>query len=273
MVFIFSCKSGNKNFSTKNTLLNTDTIERDSASIFSTNIKPYGNNKLHNFSEHVTYSALDSILKYEKADSEYIFNNNISDTFYSHIGWANGIEFGLAPSTDSTFDCFQKLNHQWGKMATINTYGDEIVYIHLMGLREDKYKDIIVTINVTASGGNEENRVLVFDRRNKMFVYNEFWDLPNIRYDKKKHIIESSWWGGSVSSGAQKEIFSISGDSLTLIKGVSWTPLDIERNDSAIIEYYSERKKKEITLSKHMAKSEKIYEEFNLALWDSSNEY
>ncbi len=272
-LIIFSCKSRNKNTSAKNTFLNTDTIEKDSARIFPPILKPWNNINSHTTKKYLAYSALDSILKYEKTDSGYIFNSTIQDTFYAHVGWANGIEFGLAPSSDSTFDCFQKLNHTWKKIATINTCGDEITDVYFASLRGDNYMDIIITTNVTASGGNAENRVLIFDRRNKLFIYNEFWDLPNIKYDKQTHLIKSAWWGGSVSSGAQKEIYRIMGDSLTLIKGVSWEPIDIQTTNLATIEYYTYKGKKEITLSKRRAKSDKIYNEFSKALWDSSNEY
>jgi len=241
----------------------------DSVAMDSTQINPPKDSSRTSVSiekpkKHWSCLALDTIKKYERFDNLSCFNRNEnSANFCVYIGRANGKEFGMAPSTDSTYEVYQKNKDNWEKTATIPL--DNIQYVTITNLRNDAYKDVIITINVTGSGGNEEDKVLIFDRKKMKFVYDGSWDLPNIKYDRKKNIIESAWYGGCWNCGSQKEIYRVKGDSLIFMKGVSYSFAD---TITGTLEYYKYEGGKQVTVSSHKGDLGDIQNSFEHALFE-----
>jgi hypothetical protein len=261
VIFISSCKNGNdKKVAEKQVM---DGMLTDTVSKVDVPRKP--GVEVKKPKKIFIFSAIDSLKKYQD-----------NDTLPIYMGRVNNIEYGLVPLTDSTYGFYQRQINLWKKICTLDI--DFIQYVELKDLNGDGFNDIKVTTNVTGSGGNEENVVLLFDKTKKQFSHNDWWDLPNIKYDKKKKLIESSWWAGNPSSSSSKEIYRIQKDSLSLIEGVSYGPQDEKAAEDIsgnreLLEYFTIRNGKRVTIKSIKGSAYKLQDVFEQTFWDSSDEY
>jgi len=209
------------------------------------------------------FSISDSLDKYSSSDSLMKFQ------FYSiYAAKINGENIGLVQTSDSTTLLYQKIFEKWAVTDTLNY---PLYLISPTDLNGDNFKDLIITYFVTGSGGNSENVCLLFYPATKLFKHNKHFDLPNIHYDKKSNLVFSAWWSG-VTNPQEKMAYKISGDSLTFKEGVTYQPEDESQGKKGTVEFYKIQDKKKIIYKRIKSLSEKTFEIFTKALWDTSEE-
>jgi len=218
-----------------------------------------------NKSIRVSELGIDSLTKYLGKDSLYQF-----DLKLLYTGRANNIDFSVLTQTDSTFIICQKIQNHWTITDTLKM--STLINIDKQDLNRDKCLDLIVTFNVTGSGGNSENYVFLFDNSKKLFIHNQNYDLSNIKYDSITNLIETSWYS-SVVNCQTKETYIISGDSLIFNKGIEFCPPNsIKNNKQSTIEFYKMKGNKRITTKRIIGDSKKLWPKFNETFWISFKE-
>lgn len=245
LIFFYSCQmkqSGNRE-NTISTSQVTDTIKINSQ-----------------------FSIIDSLIKYVGSDSLFKFSKCIV-----YVGKLGKKDFGLVTASDTTIVLYQKENNsnKWAVADTIKSAG--IFEVIEQDVNGDNNDDVVITQNVTGMGGNWENVVLLFNPNTNELKHNHYYDLPNIKYDKDKKIIESAWWAGVVHC-QEKMTYKISGDSLIFSSGVMFCPDGNVDGETAGIEFYKIEGEKRIVTKRIKGNSEKLWVVFHKSLWDSSDE-
>ena len=128
-----------------------------------------------------------------------------------------------------------------------------------------------VTYNVTGAGGNSENTSLIYYPAQKQFRHNHYFDLPNIFYDTTTNLIHSAWWASS-NHPQNKMVYTITGNSLNFKEGVTYQPDEITQGEIGTVEFYNMENDKRVVTKKIKGKSEKTFDVFTYALWDSSDQ-
>ena len=210
------------------------------------------------------FSITDTLNKYLNADS---FLNYSNRKIYD--GKIENIQVGFENINDSITYFYQLENYHWVKEDSFN-YG--VIFITPEDLNGDKYKDIIATNNFTASGGNWENIVFLFDPVQNRFHHNRHFDLPNIHYDSITQLIQSPWRGGPYSA-ISKSTYSLSGDSLKFQDEIIYIPFDAFVTGIVQLEYYKNKNNKRQLTHKISGKGEKLYDIFTNTLWESSHDF
>ncbi len=209
------------------------------------------------------FSIIDSLDKYSNSDSLVKFQ------FYSiYAAEINGENIGLVQSSDSTTLLYQKTFEKWTVTDTLNY---SLYVILPTDLNGDNFKDLIITYFVTGSGGNSESVCLIYYPSTKQFKHNKHFDLPNIHFDKKCNLVFSAWWSG-VTNPQEKMAYTISGDSLTFKEGVTYQPDEDSQGKKGTVEFYKIQDNKRIISKRIKGLSEKTFEIFTKALWDTRDE-
>ncbi len=198
-------------------------------------------------------SISDITKKYSDSDSLFIF-----DTYKIYAGCINGVQIRLYQNTDSTTIIYQKIKSNWYKTDIINY---PIAKVKKTDLNGDNRLDLVVTYYFTGSGGNSEIFSLIFQPLKNLFSHNEFFDLPNIKYDKKRKLILSSWWSG-VSHPQDKMTYKISGDSLTFNEGITFEPDESTNGMTSKIEVYKMNQNDRKIVKTINGESDKLFEIF-----------
>ena len=210
------------------------------------------------------FSVIDSLNKYEKADSLFNFPDH-----FLYSGVINNKSIGLSQWSDTSFIIYQKTNNQWHQTDTIP---NSLVYVfEPQDLNGDTYKDLIITYAIHGAGGNGSNISLLFNPKTNLFYHNKYFDLPNIRYESSRNMVVSSWWGG-VKSCQQKMCYNILGDSLVFCYGVFICPSKLNELGRCNLEYYKRNRNDRIVNKSLTGLAEKLYPIFDTSIWNSSNE-
>lgn len=209
------------------------------------------------------FSFLDTLNKYKGVDTLYK-NNSV---FY--VGNSNSKSFGLFQTTDTTFIAFQQNKQGWFVSDTLKLA--DIVNITYTDLNGDKYKDVLITQDYTAAGGNSENVVLLYRPQSARFIHNSSYDLPNIQYDRSKKLVYSAWWA-SANHSQEKMVYKLLGDTLVFDKGVTFIPDEQTQGDIGTVEFYIERNENRVITKTIKGKTDKIFDIFAKTIWDTTDE-
>ena len=210
------------------------------------------------------FSNLDSLNKYIGKNKMYEYKNH---RFY--VGKANNTDFGLVEYNDTSFIVYQKQNKKWIITDTLNYY---LFYISsAKDLNGDSFKDIVITYNATGMGGNGENVCLLYNPKTKLFYHNKYYDLPNIGYNPKNHLVTSPWWSG-VRHCQEKKAYKITGDSLTFYMGVYICGEEAYEGKPGLY-YYKIENGKQVIIKKRKGNYNILWTKFEKALWNSKNEF
>jgi hypothetical protein len=210
------------------------------------------------------FSLADSLTKYQNADSLF----EIGTQRY-YVGTANETAFALVAISDSTTALYQKEGNDWFNTDTLSFLASAVTIIDLNG---DNLKDVVMTYGVTGIGGNAENVSLLYYPATHKFKHNEYFDLPNISYDRKSSLIRSAWFSGVVH-GQDKMTYTPVGDSVLFKEGVTYEPIEATKGATAIVEFYKMQGNNRLVIKKLKGNSEKMFNVFSKALWDTSNDY
>jgi len=214
---------------------------------------------------YMGFSVIDTLNKYAASDS--MFNYNFRRLY---IGKANSTEFAFFTLTDTSFQVYQKLDNIWTITDTLNHFLYSV--FKPIDLNGDDFKDVIISYNYTAAGGNSENICMIYNSKTKRLVHNEYFDLPNIKYDKETNLVLSAWWSGVVHCQS-KMSYKITGDSLVFDMGVNYCPYDQEENLPATVEFYRYKNNKKIIIKIVNGNSEYLWDVFHNAIWNSKSEF
>lgn len=215
------------------------------------------------FSLMAHFSFIDTLNKYEGLDTL-----SRGDTLF-YIGTDNARPFGLIQNNDSSFKVYQKNKNTWYVSDIVRL--SDIANVSYSDLNGDSYKDVLITQDITGTGGNSENVVLLYDIKTGAFVHNQSYDLPNIKFDTKSRLIYSAWWA-SANNPQDKMVYKFSADSLTLDKGVTYLPDEQTKGKNGTVEFYIERNNRRIVTNKTTGKADKIFQIFSKAYSDTTNE-
>lgn len=214
--------------------------------------------------ENPIFHTVDTLNKYLNADSFINFPNR-----RIYTGTVEGIQVGFESIKDSITYFYELDNAYWAKEDSFE-YG--VIFISPEDLNGDRFKDIIATNNTTASGGNLENMVFLFDPVQHKFYHNNFFDLPNIHYDSLTHLIHSHWRGGPYSN-LSKRTYSLSGDSLIFQDEIVYIQYEAYTTGIVQLEYYRKKNGKRTLVNRIKGKGERIFKIFTKTLWNSRDEF
>ncbi len=210
-------------------------------------------------------NVIDTLNKYVGADTLFDFDNQ-----RLYVGKANSTEFGFHSLSDTSFVVYQKLDTKWTITDTI-FYSLNYVF-KPTDLNGDNFEDIIITYAIAAAGGNGQNVCLLYNPKAKKFMHNEYYDLPNIKYDKQSNLVLSAWWGG-VRHCQEKMSFKITGDSLTFNLGVVYCPDENNEGESEGVYFYEMKNGKRIIKNRIKGSPEKTWKIFEEAIWNSKDDF
>ena len=210
-------------------------------------------------------NVIDTLNKYVATDSIFDY-----DSQRIYVGKANGTEFGFHSLSDTSYEAYQKLDNKW--IITDTIYFPLTYVSSPTDLNGDNLSDIIVTYHITPAGGNSQNICFIYNPFTKQLVHNEYFDLPNIKYDKKQNLVLSAWWAGVVHCQS-KMCYKIAGDSLIFDRVIDYCPIEDEKNNSAYVEHYTFKNNKRISLKTEKGNQEKMWTIFENAIWNSKDDF
>ena len=210
------------------------------------------------------FSLADSLTKYQKTDSLFEVG-----THRYYVGAANKTVFALVGISDSTTALYQKENNAWISTDTLDFL---VSNVSMSDLNGDDFKDVIMTYGVTGIGGNAENISLIYYPTTHNFKHNKHFDLPNISYDRQSKLIHSAWFSGVVHP-QDKMTYIPAGDSILFKEGVTYEPIEATQGANATLEFYKMQGNRRLVVKKMRGDSEKIFNAFSKALWDTSDSY
>lgn len=212
----------------------------------------------------------DSLEKYTNIDNKLIVFDTDSSYATLFIGKAEKHSYAVWMDNDTIFTFFQKTNgNNWAATDTIYL-GGPFSFAKGEDLNGDNRLDVKVSC-LNGMAGNTENRVFMFDTSTKTFKLNDFYSLPNIKYNKEGKFIQSSWFSGAVHCQDKKK-YDVTGNSLTFNMGVTFCPNEDDEGKTGTLELYKLVNGKRVTVKSESGESGKLWSEFDRTFWNSEND-
>ena len=218
----------------------------------------------------VNFSVMDSLNKYSDVDSLLIVDNSYDKYSTLFIGKVEEHSYAVWMESDSLLVFYQKPDGKHWAVSDTFYYGMPVSYVVGEDLNGDSVKDVKVS-SFNGAAGNTENRIFLYNTDSGMFKLNEFYSLPNVKYNKKYKFIQSSWLSGVVHC-QEKYKYSIMGDSLAFDMGVAICPNKDGRGKTGTLEYFKMIRGKRITIENKKGKLGKLWSEFENVFWNSEHD-
>ena len=216
------------------------------------------------------FSVIDSLNKYTNKDSLLIVDN--ADDKYStlFIGKVEKHSYAVWMESDSLLVFYQKPDAKHWSISNTFYYGMPVNYVEGEDLNGDRFKDVKLC-SFNGAAGNTENRIFLYDPSSGIFKLNEFYSLPNIKYNEKGKFIQSSWFSGAVHC-QEKYKYIITGDSLIFDMGATFCPNEADGGTTGTLEYYKKINGRRITIENRKGKSGRLCSKFENAFWNSEHD-
>jgi hypothetical protein len=235
------------------------------------------------------FSAIDSLNKYQDStNTTYSWKATSMQygTSTLYIDELNGVWFGIAPNTDTTYALYQKQNDKWKVIFKFDeNFG--LGKVQEIDLDGDSACDLIVSSSTPYSVcGNLKSELFFFNSSENIFEHCNSPDLMNTTYDSTNHIIHSHWCQTNGMEGS-KESYKIKKHSLVFISGVGIGTGLLYGRAHGCLRYYTLKKKVFATYGSIPEPSsnevdirivkynddKKMEDDYEHALWDSRDDY
>lgn len=186
------------------------------------------------------------------------------------IGKAEKHSYAIWMEMDSLMVFYQKPDGKKWKLTDSFYYGMPFSYAENADLNGDGFDDVKVS-SFNGAAGNTENRIFIYNTVSQTFKLNEFYSLPNVKYNRKGKFIQSSWFSGVVHC-QEKYKYNIVGDSLAFDMGVTFCPNDEDEGKTGTLEFYKMVNNKRVTIKKETGLSNNLWGKFDHTFWNSEHD-